>query len=282
MKKIGKVKKLPFVLYILCVLLPWQAYANAFTIAVSIAPEIEFVREVVGERAKIVCVIPEGGSPASYAPSPKELVGIKEAKLYFTIGVFAEKLNILGMLPESLRVVPLHEEAAKKYPELSIGTSRDPHIWLSPRRVVAMVRKIAEEISEADPEHSAEYSLNAQNYIEKLQKTDTEIKDIFMAVPRKVFIAFHPAFGYFAEDYGLEMYALEKHGKEAGVKYLQELIDIAKKNNIKAIFYQKQTASRQVQAFAREIGGKAVMLNPLAKDYADNLLLLAKTMQENM
>ena len=78
------------------------------------------------------------------------------------------------------------------------------------------------------------------------------------------------------------MYALEKHGKEAGVKYLQELIDIAKKNNVKAIFYQKQTASRQVQAFAREIGGKAVMLNPLAKNYADNLLQLAKTMQENM
>lgn len=277
-----KMKKLSFVLYVICVLLPWQAYANDFTIAVSIAPEIEFVQEVVGERAKIVCVIPEGGSPASYAPSPKELVGIREAKLYFTIGVFAEKLNILGMLPESLRVVPLHEEAAKKYPELSIGASRDPHIWLSPRRVMAMVQKIAEEVSGVDPEHGAEYYLNAQKYIEKLQKTDTEIKGMFTAGSRKIFIAFHPAFGYFADDYGLDMYALEKHGKEAGVKYLQELIDIAKKNNVKAIFYQKQTASRQVQAFAREIGGKAVMLNPLAKNYADNLLQLAKTMQENM
>lgn len=55
-----KMKELPFVLYVICVLLPWQAYANDFTIAVSIAPEIEFVQEVVGERAKIVCVIPEG------------------------------------------------------------------------------------------------------------------------------------------------------------------------------------------------------------------------------
>ena len=185
-----KMKKLPFVLYVICVLLPWQAYANDFTIAVSIAPEIEFVQEVVGERAKIVCVIPEGGSPASYAPSPKELVGIREAKLYFTIGVFAEKLNILGMLPESLRVVPLHEEAAKKYPELSIGASRDPHIWLSPRRVMAMVQKIAEEVSGVDPEHGAEYYLNAQKYIEKLQKRTRKLKVCLRQAPEKYLLRF--------------------------------------------------------------------------------------------
>ncbi len=258
------------------------AQAKNLRIAVSIAPEIAFVQEVVGDRADILCVIPEGGSPASYSPSPKALLQLRQADVYFTIGVASEGLNIAGRLPENIRIVPLHEEAAKVYPDLMLGTSRDPHIWLSPKRVMVMVRKIAEEAAALDPENKAEYEKNAQKYKEKLQAVDEEIRQIFAQTPQKIFLSFHPAFGYLADEYGLTMYALEKHGKEAGAKYLQECINIAKKNRVKAIFYQKEISSRQVEAFAREIGGKAVLLNPLAKNYGENMLIMAKTMQENM
>lgn len=256
--------------------------AKDLTIAVSIAPEVDFVQNIAGDKAKILCVIPEGGSPASYSPSPKALLGLREANLYFTIGVASEQLNILGQLPESLRIVPLHEAAAGVYPDLILGESRDPHIWLSPRRVIVMVQKITEEVAALDPEHKAEYEKNAQNYIEKLQTADKEIRQIFAGKAQKMFMSFHPAFGYFADEYGLTMYALEKYGKEASAKYLQECIDIAKKNKVKANFYQKEIASRQVEAFAREIGGKAVMLNPLAKNYIENLLNTAHTIAKNM
>lgn len=277
-------KKILFVLlaYMLCAGTFFSAQAKELTIAVSIVPEMDFVQEVVGDRAKILCVIPEGGSPASYAPSPKALLQLRQADLYFTIGVASEGLNILGQLPESLRVVPLHEAAASVYPDLMLGESRDPHIWLSPRRVMVMVQKIAEEAAALDPEHKAEYEKNAQGYIKKLQAADTEIRQIFAGETQKTVMSFHPALGYFADEYGLTMYALEKYGREASAKYLQECIDIAKKNNVKAIFYQKEIAGRQVEAFAHEIGGRAVMLNPLAKNYIENLLTIAKTIAETM
>lgn len=260
----------------------FSAQAKELTIAVSIVPEMEFVQEVVGDKAKILCVIPEGGSPASYAPSPKALLQLRQANLYFTIGVASEDLNIVGQLPERIRIVPLHEAAAKVYPDLMLGESRDPHIWLSPKRVIVMVRKIAEEVTALDPENKAEYENNAQNYIEKLQAADKKIRQIFAGTEQKTFMSFHPALGYFADEYGLTMYALEKYGREASAKYLQECIDIAKKNNVKAIFYQKEIASRQVEAFAHEIGGRAVMVNPLAKNYAENLLTVAKTIAETI
>lgn len=258
------------------------AQAKILRIAVSIVPQIAFVQAVVGDHAEILCVIPEGGSPASYSPSPKALLQLRQADLYFTMGVPSEGLNIVGQLPKTIRIVPLHEEAAKMYPDIMLGESRDPHIWLSPKRVMVMVQKIAQEAGRLDPENSAEYEKNAQNYIAKLADTDKEIRQIFAQTPQKIVLSFHPAFGYFADEYGLTVYALEKHGKEAGAKHLQECINIAKKNKVKAIFYQKEIASRQVEAFAREIGGKAVMLNPLAKNYTENLLIMAKTMQENM
>lgn len=267
---------------ILCTLAASAAQAKELTVAVSIVLEIDFVQAVAGDRAEIICVIPEGGSPASYAPSPKALLQIRQADIYFTIGVPSEDLNIVGQLPETIRIVPLHKAAASVYPDLMIGESRDPHIWLSPKRVMLMVQKIAEEMAKLDPQNSVEYENNAQNYIAKLHDTDREIRQIFAQTPHKIILSFHPAFGYFADEYGLTLYALEKHGKEAGAKYLQECINIAKKNKVKAIFYQKEIASRQVEAFAREIGGKAVMLNPLAENYIENLLSTAKTIQENM
>lgn len=277
-------KKLFFVFlgYMFFMGVAFTAQAKDLTIAVSIAPEMEFVQEVAGEHAKILCVIPEGGSPASYSPSPKALLQLREADLYFTIGVASEERNILGQLPKSLRVVPLHEAAAAVYPDLMLGESRDPHVWLSPKRVMLMVQKIAEEAAALDPEHKTEYEQNAQNYIVKLQAADKEIRQIFANSTQKMFMSFHPALGYFADEYGLTMYALEKYGREASAKYLQKCVDIAKKNKVKAIFYQKEIASRQVEAFAHEIGGKAVMINPLAKNYLENLCSLAKTMQETM
>lgn len=275
-------KKLLFIIFGYMICFAFTAQAKDLTIAVSIVPEIKLVQEVAGGRAQILCVIPEGGSPASYAPSPKALMQIRQASLYFTIGVASEALNIVGQLPESIKIVPLHEAAAKVYPDLMLGEGRDPHIWLSPKRAIVMVQKIAEEISALDPENKAEYAKNALDYIEKLQGIDKEIQQIFAHSSQKTFMTFHPAFAYFADEYGLTMYTLEKYGKEASAKYLQECIDIAKKNDVRAIFYQKEIASRQVEAFAREIGGKAVMLNPLAKNYDENLLIMAKTMQENM
>lgn len=267
---------------IFCTGAVFTAQAKELTIAVSIVPEITFVQEVAGGHAKILCVIPEGGSPASYSPSPKALMQLRQAALYFTIGVPSEQLNIVGQLPASIRIVPLHEAAASVYPDLMLGESRDPHIWLSPKRVMVMVRKIAEEAAVLDPEHKAEYEKNAKKYIEKLQAVDKEIRQIFAGTTQKMFMSFHPALGYFADEYGLTMYALEKYGKEASAKYLQECVDIAKKNKVKAIFYQKEIASRQVEAFAHEIGGKAVMVNPLAQNYAENLLIIAKTIAETM
>ena len=78
-------------------------------------------------------------------------------------------------------------------------------------------------------------------------------------------------FGYFAEDYSLTMYALEEGGKEPTPKKIAEMIEFAKENDYKVIFYQAEIDSSQTEAFANEIGGKAMQLDPLSPDYLNNL-----------
>lgn len=293
------------------------------TIAVSIVPQETFVKAVSGDEFNIVTMIPPGKSVENYSPSPQELEAFSISDIYFSIGVPAEKGNILAKATEfnsKIKIIDMAKEVGKIYADrlfvehgdeskheemdnnektdnhideysdeyfdehldedkIQDGTEadnhehtgRDPHIWLSPKRVIVMINIIKKELSLLNPDNKDIYEANAEKYIKELQALDSEIKNSLSGLKNKTFIVYHPAFGYFADDYGLHMVSLEKEGKEATVRDLQTAIDLAKSNGVKVIFYQAEIDSKQSKTFADEIGGKAVMLEPLSPDYINNL-----------
>lgn len=251
-------------------------------IAVTIVPQETFVKAVCGELAEVITLVPPGNSPENYEPIPQQMEQFGSASLYFTIGVPAESKSFIRNV-DNLKIVPLHEEVAAVYPDISFETGgRDPHIWLSPKRVIVMINAIARELGALDPENKDTYEANAAEYIKQLEELDSEISSALEGVQNRKFIVYHPAFGYIAEDYGLEMYSLEEEGKEAAPQHLAEMIDLAKRENIKAIFYQEEIDASQSKAFAEEIGGRTIQLSPLAADYIDNLKAMAGLMAEVM
>jgi len=250
-------------------------------VAVSIVPQATFVKAVGGELVDVVTIIPPGANPENYAPSPQTMEQLSQAKLYFAIGVPAEKSGILPRLKEinsQMKLVDLPSQVDKVYParEMAPG-EKDPHRWLSPKRVAEMVKIISAELAAADPQHADSYQKNAQVYQAELEKLNTEIASSLQGLSGQSFIVYHPAMGYFADDYGLKMIALEEEGKEATAQQLQSVIDLAKKENIKVIFYQAEMDSKQAQTFAQELGGQAELIAPLAPDYIDNLRKTAQT-----
>ncbi len=259
-----------------------EASAEKPIIPVTIVPEQTFVEAVCGDLAEVITMVPPGNSPANYEPTPAEMEKFSDAALYFSIGVPTEEANILPNVGD-VTVVALQDAVAEVYPERTFESGeRDPHIWLSPKRVKVMIETIAEEMSTLDPDNASVYNDNADAYIEELDELDTEIKAALEGVQSKAFIVYHPAFGYFADDYGLTMYALEEDGKEATAEHLQEMIDFAKEENIKVIFYQEEIDSSQSEAFAEEIGGETMQLTPLAANYIENLKAMAQLMAEAM
>ena len=250
-------------------------------ISVAIVPEIEFVKAVAGDDFEIVTMIPPGASPENYEPTPLEKEKFEESKVYFSMGVPTEENNILPNLSENTKLVKLDEEVRKYYEDLTFENGgRDPHIWLSPKRVEVMVLKIADTLSELKPENSQKYEENANKYIEELKNVSLEINDILANKENKKFVVYHPAFAYLADEFGLEMYALEEEGKEPTAQSLQEKIDLAKAEGIKYIFYQAEIDSTQAKAYAEEIGGQTMMLSPLAENYIENLKEMANLLSK--
>jgi zinc transport system substrate-binding protein len=273
---------------------------DKITIAVSIVPEETFVRAVAGDKVEIVTMIPPGKSPESYSPTPQEMESFSRADLYFSIGVPAEQASILPKVKDfnsKIKIVDLAARVEEVYPHRYFDEDeehsahdgednhrhegRDPHIWLSPKRVMVMIDVIAREMSNFDPVNKSFYEKNAHDYIEKLEELDSEIRTSLSNIKNKTFIVYHPAFGYFADDYNLNMIAIENEGKEATAKDLQHVIDVAKSQEIKVVFYQAETDSKQARTLAEEIDGKTKMLEPLSADYINNLRKMANAFLES-
>lgn len=253
---------------------------NKKIVAVSIVPQETFVKAICGDKVEVITMIPPGSSPETYEPTPQQMQKFTDSDIYFSIGVPTEEASILPTAGD-VKIVPLAEKVSSVYDDLKIGDEgRDAHIWLSPKRVKVMVEAIAEEMGKLDEENKELYNQNAENYIKQLDELDKEIKDVAENIKQKKFVVFHPAFGYIADDYGLEMFSLEEEGKEATPQHLQDMIDLAKKENIKVIFYQAELDSNQAKAYAEEVGGKTEQLEPLAADYIVNLKKMINTIAE--
>lgn len=252
--------------------------ADNISIAVSIVPQESFVRAVAGDTVNVVTMIPPGASPENYEPSPFEKAVFDESLIYFTIGVPTEDTNILPYVNKNTKIISMADICSQVYPDLKIGESRDPHIWLSPKRAELMVDSICNELCIILPENAEIYKENTMNYKLELQELNAYISSKFANIANRKFISFHPSFGYFADDYNLEMISLEQDGKEAVPQQLQKIIDLSKKENIKAVFYQSEISSNQVQAFAEEINAETIMLSPLASNYIENLRTMTDLM----
>lgn len=271
-------RALALLLALLAVVLPLASCGGGDgreVIAVTIPPEAALVRAVAGEDFRILTMVPPGYSPEAYEPTVRTMMEFSDARLFFSIGVPVDEATLIPSLSEDTRHIALNSVVSANYPDLTIDGGRDPHIWLSPSRAALMVAAIADELSALRPDRAAAYRENAAAYIAAIGEADGRIRTALDGSGVREFIVYHPAFGYLADEYGLVMYALEEHGREATAAHLAESIEHARERGIKVIFYQAETDGRQAEAFAAELGGRAVRLEPLSENYIENLEQMA-------
>lgn len=256
--------------------------SGKLTVAVSIVPQKGFIEAICGDLVDVITMIPPGHSHETYEPTPVEMEKFSSSAIYFTAGIPTEKANILPKA-KNIKVIDLPAIVAAVYPDIEVEPGeRDPHIWLSPRRAKVMVGAMADEMVKLDPDNAQTYKANAELYISRIEAADTQLKALFDKADNKKFIVYHPAFAYFADEYGLTMYAVEEEGKEVTAERLQSLIDLAKAEGIKTIFSQAEIDSRMPDAFAEEVGGRKVMLEPMAYDYVENMLSMGEAIAASM
>ena len=111
---------------------------------------------------------------------------------------------------------------------------------------------------------------------------DKKIREILFDVENgSKFMVFHPAWGYFARDYGLVQFPVEKEGKEPKPKQLIKIINQAKKENIKAIIVQKEFSDKAAKTIAKALNIKVIKESPLSPKWEKNLIKMANGIAKN-
>ncbi len=257
------------------------------TVFTSILPQSYFVEQIGGNRVNVEVLVGPGKSPATYEPSPQQVQQLSSAAILFTIGVPFEN----GFLPtiratlKDLEIVDTstgikkrqidghrheddhHDEEDHEHEAGAL----DPHIWLSPRLAQIQAKSIYDALVRLDPAGENQYSQGYEALIRDLKELDSELTAALEPYRGSIILVYHPAFGYFADDYGLTQIAIETGGKEPSPAQLEKIINEAVEEGVKIIFVQPEFSIESANAIAAAINGTVVTLAPLNPDYIENL-----------
>lgn len=231
-------------------------------VAASFYPMGEFVRAVGGDRVKVDVLVPDGAEPHDWEPSPRDLTRLGHAKVFVYNGLVepwaAQALEALS----ERSIVPV--QAGEGLYMRSDGVN-DPHVWISPRRAVEEVRRIADALCAADAANSNYYRQNSEAYIMKLKALDARLAQAAAASRRKAFVTAHAAFGHLAADYGLKQLPITGISPEAEPTPadMQRLVKLVKKEQIGWIFFETLTSPKISQLLADETGARTGILDPI-------------------
>lgn len=250
------------------------------TVFTSILPQQYFVEKISGDKVNVEILVSPGKSPATYEPTPQQIMGLGNADVLFTIGVPFEKAfipTIEKALPK-LKVVDTSKGIQKRM--LDGKNVKDPHIWLSPRLVKIQAKTIYQTLVNLDTKNADNYKRGYQDLVKELDDVDAKLKNALVAYKGKTMFVFHPAFGYFADDYGLKQVAIETNGKEPAPAKLEEIIEHAKAEDVHIIFVQPEFSKNAANSIAQAIDGSVVTLSTLPPNYTSNLLYIASELEK--
>lgn len=274
-----------------------RALARPLSVAVSVAPQQWAVEQVGGGLVSVLPLVPPGSDPHVYEPKPSQVAQLADADLYLTIGLEFEKawlgrlaganphLHVVSMLGTDAPVPEIpeqHDHHAEAQHDHHAGHHHheglDPHVWTSPKGMARMLDGTLAELVRLDPDNAVQYREGHARAMAEVHELDREIHQVFDPIPadRRVFLVFHPAWGHFAQDYGLRQLSIQMEGKEPGPVELARVIREAKESNVKAVFIQPQMSRRTAGQVANALDGRVVRADPLALDWAQNLRSVAR------
>ncbi len=246
-------------------------------VAATISVVQDLVEQVGGDRVETFSIVPVGGSPETFQPSPRDAGRISESQVVFENGLgldaWVEDL-IESAGNEEQTVVELseglepieggeHEEEHEAEEEPGAGDEHEhaegnPHLWLDVANAEHYVERIRDTLVEVDPEGAEEYEANAEEYLAELEELDGYIRERTGDIPeeRRKLVTFHDAFPYFAEAYGFELVGvvLENPEAEPGSREVAEVVRTIEEEEVPVVFTEPQFNAGLADTIAGEAG----------------------------
>jgi zinc/manganese transport system substrate-binding protein len=219
---------------------------------------------LAGDQVEVL--MPVGSDPHTFEASARQVAAMHTADLVVVNGLGLEAG--LSSVIEAARSdgVNVVEAASFVTPEPLAGgeaggsASLDPHIWMDPVRMEEVTTGLAEAMAAADPACAAERRAAGEAYRQELVGLDAEMRAILAVVPEadRKLVTNHDAFGYLAARYGFQVIGVIIPGgttfAEPSPSDLATLVDILRREGVRAVFAETIESTRLADALAAELG----------------------------
>jgi manganese/zinc/iron transport system substrate-binding protein len=213
-------------------------------------------RQIGGTHVEVRALMGPGVDPHGYRQTRSDIVAMTRADLVLWHGLYLEAqmeeflldlgrrravVAVAETLPRDLLLS--HEDYENRF---------DPHVWMDPIRWQHVVTAIRDALIRVDPDHSAEYTANAEAHLAQIAELADYAASVLATVPEgeRVLLTAHDAFNYFGAAYGFEVLGIQgiSTESEAGLVRIAELVDLLVTRQIRAVFVESSVSDRNIRA----------------------------------
>lgn len=255
------------------------------TVSVTIEPFRYFVEQIAGDDVNVNVMVPAGSNPETYEPTPQQMVELSHSVIYFKVGEIGFEKTWMSKLQKNAPKMKIIDTSAGIEMQKTRSGYIDPHTWMSLNNAEVITANITEALMKRFPNQAEKYKKKYGEYCQHLKKLQDQMDKYYFSVKggrQTSFVIYHPILTYFAKDNGFEQIPLEDEGREPSISQIQEIINLAKSEEISILFVQKEFANRNIQTFIDATHVKPIEINPLSYDWEGQMLYIMKCMTSSI
>lgn len=254
-------------------------------ILVTIYPFKFILEEIAKDELKIDVLLPSSIDPHTYEMLPSDLIKVQKSKVFIYVDKnldgWAEKLEaknkiqLSDLVPDTLRLDisdPLLNHNHKhsnthnlNHPHNHSHEGFDPHFWTDPITVKGMIDNIVSLLITYFPDKKKTFIENSELFKAKLEELDSVTSQKAKMIQRKNIFSSHPFYNYFFYRYGFNVVGFLEvsPGQVLSPREMKMMMELVKRNNVKAIFTNKQHSDKTTKVLAESVGIKYFDLDPI-------------------
>lgn len=245
--------------------------SDELTVVTTVAPITSIAANIVGDRARVVGIVPEGTNSHTFEPPPSAAQTLSGADVVFINGLQLEEPTkdlANANLDEGVPLVEIGDRTIEpdeyrydfSFPE-SEGKP-NPHLWTDPTLVKVYADIILETMVEVDPDGEEAYTENHGEFVALVDEFDVAVRAALDTVPEenRKLVTYHDAYAYFAETYGWTVVGAIQPADfgEPTPSEVVSLIEQIDAEGVPAIFGSEVFPSPVLEQVANETGAEYI------------------------
>lgn len=222
------------------------------------------LKQVGGDRVEVSALMGAGVDPHTYRQTRSDIVAMTKADVVFWHGLYLEAQleAFLKDLAKRKKVIALAEALPKEklHSSAQYPGRYDPHVWMDPQLWKGVISAAYSELIKLDPGGAAQFKANTERHLAEVDALTVYAKRVLANVPEKsrVLVTAHDAFSYFGRAFGYEVLGIQgiSTESEAGLKQIEDLVQVIVDKEIRAIFIESSVSDRNIKALVEGAAAK--------------------------